>query len=117
VLGIAVGSFALAILGGLLVVAIMMISRAASSVFGAALDRFAANGYVSGPFSESDVMPPLGFVAASLPPGGRVARLRRRSRPGISLVCARVGRATRDGVCARVGRATRDGLGAAPFHV
>jgi hypothetical protein len=55
VLGIVGGIFALAILGGLLLVAIMMVSRAASSVFGVALYRYAATADVSGPFNESDV--------------------------------------------------------------
>jgi hypothetical protein len=55
VVGIASGIFPLAILGGLILVAIMMVSRAASSTFGVALYRYAATGEVSGPFAESDI--------------------------------------------------------------
>lgn len=55
----AVAGWVLAVVGILLVAAVMVVGRAASAAFGAVLYRYAANGVVSDPFDEAD----LGSIA------------------------------------------------------
>lgn len=55
----AVAGWVLAVVGILLVAAVMVAGRAASAAFGAVLCRYGANGVVSDPFDEAD----LGSIA------------------------------------------------------